>query len=280
MLTLGLGSFVADDVAVVSPDMRLADCLRLMQQCGEQSLPVVDSRRKVLGTVSDLDLARAAESRLLQEKFYPRIPEQWSGQGSVADLMERSVATVDQAAGPRMALEAVLTNKSLTAPVVEDGRLVGMVSGVDFLREFSCGYSPVFNDPVSWHMSGPARQISAGSSILAALEEFKQHGGELLTVVQDNRPLGVVAAADCHRAQLVDNGCLQPAKGCQRHGTTLRQLLAAQHVVLSPDQTLGQAAQILVEQELPGLVVVDRLGRAAGVLSTADILSAMLDYVG
>ena len=36
---------------------------------------------------------------------------------------------------------------------------------------------------------------------------------------------------------------------------------------------------MLVEQELRDLVVVDRLGRATGILRDEDILTVMLDYV-
>jgi CBS domain-containing protein len=279
MLGLGLGAFVTYNPQAVSPDTPLADSLRLMQEHGCHHLPVTNRERRIVGIVSDLDAACAVESRQSKRTCDLSEPRHCVNQGRVEDIMMRSVCTVDQCESPRMALEAILKNHFHSAPVVEDNCLVGMVTSTDFLREFSCGYSPVFNDPVSWHMSPPSSQIAAGASLDAAIEELSVRPTRHLIVTQDERPIGVVSGRACHRAKLIAKGYLQPAPTDERPVHYLRDLVAAPHVTLSPDQTLGHAAALLLEQELRALVVIDRLGRPAGILREDDILNAMLDHV-
>ena len=279
MLGLGLGTFVTYNPQAISAETPLSDSLRLMEEHHCHHLPVTNRQRRVVGIVSDLDVACAVESRLLKGQCNLGEPKRCADEGSVADIMVRTVFTVEQSESPRTALEAILKNHFHSVPVVEDDCLVGMVTSTDFLREFSYGYSPVFNDPVSWHMSEAGSQIAAGAPLEVALDELSVHPTQYLIVTQDERPIGVVSDRDCHRAQLVANGCLQPALGDDRAVNYLRDLVAAPHVTLSPDQSLGHAAALLLEQELRALVVIDRLGRPAGILREDDILNAMLDHV-
>jgi len=180
MLGLGLGTFVTYNPKAVSPETPLSDSLRLMEEHRFHHLPVTNSDRHVVGIVSDLDVACAVESRLLKGECDLNDPARCADEGSVADIMVRIVFTVEQTESPRTALEAILKNHFHSVPVVEDDCLVGMVTSTDFLREFSYGYSPVFNDPVSWHMSEAVRQISAGADLEFAIDALSTHPAHFL----------------------------------------------------------------------------------------------------
>lgn len=94
-------------------------------------LPVVDGER-VVGIVSERDLLRAAVSSLLQ--LSGSAERDWLRTISVASVMSPHVFTVAPST-PLQAAVAIMVDKRIGClPVVEDGRLVGILSETDCLR--------------------------------------------------------------------------------------------------------------------------------------------------
>jgi CBS domain-containing protein len=60
-------------------------------------------------------------------------------------------------------------------------------------------------------------------------------------------------------------------------GTTARDLMAKEPVTVSPDDTLHEAAQRMVDHNVNRLPVVDSAGAVAGVISRADIVRALAE---
>jgi CBS domain-containing protein len=93
----------------------------------------------------------------------------------------------------------------------------------------------------------------------------------MAAVVDGGRAVGTLSQRDCRRAQLRTSGGPQ----AQQVGD----LLPKSQVVFTPELTLGFAAGRLLEHGLRAVVVADRLGRVAGILSEDDILAAMLEHI-
>jgi CBS domain-containing protein len=60
-------------------------------------------------------------------------------------------------------------------------------------------------------------------------------------------------------------------------GTTVRDLMEAEPVTISPDDTLHEAAQRMVDHNVNRLPVVDPSGAVAGVISRADVVRALAE---
>ena len=107
----------------VDGDTKLCDAYALMQAKKIRHLPVMDGERLV-GVVTDRDL-RLATSRLAERPFLP--------DARVREVMSAPVET----ASPRDPVERVATlmreRKIGCLPVVEAGRLVGIVTGANLL---------------------------------------------------------------------------------------------------------------------------------------------------
>src|SRR5262245_4742455 len=119
------------DVAtlLVTDTLGLAD--DIMELGRIRHLPVV-SEDIVVGIVSQRDLYRAAVSSMLQ---MPRAEErEWLGQIPVVDVMSSHVVSVAPDASVHRAVELMLSNRIGCLPVVEHGKLVGLVSETDCLR--------------------------------------------------------------------------------------------------------------------------------------------------
>jgi CBS domain-containing protein len=255
MSVASLGTFVTYNPIAVSAGTSLADAWQRMQEGGFHHLPVVDDQRRVVGILSEIDVAGA----------------QGRASAPVETVMVRQVVTVDVESAPRPALEAILSNGFHSVPIVEQGRLVGMVTSTDYLREFSYGASPIFQDPLSWHMSPALAHIDIAASIHEAVDALSRNRCRLAAVVDGGRAVGALSQRDCRRAQLRTSGGPQ----AQQVGD----LLPKSHVVFTPELTLGLAAGRLLEHGLRAVVVADRLGRVAGILSEDDILAALLEHV-
>lgn len=93
-------------------------------------LPVVDGTR-VVGMVSQRDLLRAAVSSLLE--LGRSAERDWLRKIAVAVVMTPRVFTVPPSAPLQTAVEIMIDKKIGCLPVVEDGRLVGLLTETDCL---------------------------------------------------------------------------------------------------------------------------------------------------
>jgi acetoin utilization protein AcuB len=115
--------------------LRMTDTLGLADDIMElgriRHLPVV-SGGVVVGVVSQRDLYRAAVSSMLQ---MPRSEErEWLAKIPVITVMSTNTVTIAPDAPVQMAVHLMLTHRIGCLPVVEHGKLVGLISETDCLR--------------------------------------------------------------------------------------------------------------------------------------------------
>jgi len=132
---LRVNDLMSDELEVVSPDAHLHDVLTKMNQAGFRHLPVV-SDGTLIGIITDRDIRLAVNSPVV---------------GAEADLTRESVldgVRVDDCMTPdpqcvssdtplHEVADLLSLHKFGAMPVVDDGKLVGMISYIDFLRHYS-----------------------------------------------------------------------------------------------------------------------------------------------
>lgn len=114
----------------IAPTATLAEAERLLEQHGYNALPVVDGDGALLGVVTSLDLLRAFdfnEDVILPD--YDRIMER-----PVATVMSRDALTVTPRAPLTRVLRKLVDTRNKSFPVVDEGRVVGMVAREDLMR--------------------------------------------------------------------------------------------------------------------------------------------------
>jgi acetoin utilization protein AcuB len=121
------------DPAVATPDTEVLDAASLMTTRRIRHLPVVDTRRRVLGMVSDRDIRAAIGDprRFLEdEASRGRL-----GRTRVEEIMSRSSVTVAEDAPATVVVDHLIHERMGALPVVDAaGCLVGIVSYVDALQ--------------------------------------------------------------------------------------------------------------------------------------------------
>jgi acetoin utilization protein AcuB len=97
-------------------------------------MPVM-SGRTLVGILSQRDLFRAAISSVLQLR--PAAERQWLAKIPVREAMTARVFTVSPDAPVRIAVQEMLDKRIGCLPVLEEGKLVGLLSESDCMRHLA-----------------------------------------------------------------------------------------------------------------------------------------------
>jgi CBS domain-containing protein len=136
------------DVVTVSPDADIESLVRLMREHELPGVPVVNEGGRCVGIVTEADLVLSEEEADLHlphyinlfggvvfleplKRFEDRLRKAFAS--SVEDMMTPDPVTVDADASVEEAARLIAERKHNRLPVVEHGRLVGVVTRVDVL---------------------------------------------------------------------------------------------------------------------------------------------------
>lgn len=112
----------------------------------------------------------------------------------LADLMATDVLTVSPETTIADAARRMIARETGAAVVIEDGRLVGVISERDLMRAIPDARSP--ESPVSEHMSRHAITAAPGTSVPEAMAIMIEGRFRHLPVVDGGRVLGIVSMRD------------------------------------------------------------------------------------
>lgn len=153
-----VGDIMTTEIIKVQPDTRVSEIARLMSQHSVSGLPVVDAADRVVGIVTELDMMiRNTHFELPQFIFIfdAMIPLETPGHyrerlenvlGTTArEIMSESPVTITPAATIEELAELMVDRRMNPIPVVEDGRLVGIVSRSDIIRLMATDFSSQSN---------------------------------------------------------------------------------------------------------------------------------------
>jgi acetoin utilization protein AcuB len=124
----------------IDPSAPLGTAAAVMQEREIRHLPVVGDGGQLLGMLSDRDLRSAAFAPVVAEFLSPEAQEQLRrlGEGlenlAVRDVMTWAPVTVTPDAALARAAALMFEHRVGSLPVVDDGRLVGIVTERDVLK--------------------------------------------------------------------------------------------------------------------------------------------------
>ena len=178
----------------VSVDASLGELAKLMIGSGMRQLPLVD-KGKLLGFVTDEGVIHGAVSK------------DWGGD-SVEKVMTRAPHTIETGRSVGAVLGLMREYGISHVPVLEGGKLVGMVSIEDVLRSI---YWPqrrqttgdiagekleTLGIAVKGIMASPAITVDSKTSLGDAEQKMHNHDVSCLCVVAENKLIGVVTKLD------------------------------------------------------------------------------------
>ena len=134
------------DPVTVRPETTVEEVARLLLAHRINGVPVVDENRRLLGVVTAADLVyRAADERLgprescWKENFWvsflgPMGARRDKAEGhTAAEVMTTEVHSVAPDMHPSIAARLMVDHHLTSLPVVEDGKVIGIISRIDLL---------------------------------------------------------------------------------------------------------------------------------------------------
>jgi CBS domain-containing protein len=271
-----LGTLVTYNPWTVGPTAMLSDVAASFDELGVHHVPVVDGERRVIGMLSESDLLRCRQAARVVAVGGGVADTDDAPAVFARDAMSKQVLSIGARSTFADALKLLLERHIHVLPVVDGGRLVGMVSSRDFLREFSYGELPCSRAPISSLLAATAPEpLDPDASLDDAFLAMHETGVSCLAVAKGGCPLGVLAQRDIIRekCRLIEEDLtgdeLRPA------ATILSAVRSSP--AIRPGQRLCEAAAAMIELGLPAVTIVNQSNRLLGLVSEDDVLRVLYD---
>ncbi len=122
--SLNVGDYMTQSIMAFRPEQDVIAAARILAQRGFSGAPVVDDTGNLAGILSDTDCIRA----MVKFGFDP----DW--RGLVSEFMSPNVETVDIEDSILDVAQRFTEKRFRRYPVMEDNRVVGVISRIDVLR--------------------------------------------------------------------------------------------------------------------------------------------------
>ena len=152
------------DPIAIAPEASIQQAIELMKEHSIRHLPVVDGEERLVGWVSDTDLRGVFIASMIEEL-------------TVGDVMIADPITVSSTDVLEQAALLITEHKIGGMPVLEDGKLVGIITVVDILEAFV--------DIMGVLASSSRLDVRLGDSRDAFQEVsqiIREHDGEVISV--------------------------------------------------------------------------------------------------
>jgi CBS domain-containing protein len=135
MLKTTVRRFMTTPVISVSPETRLPEALDLMKDRNIRRLPVVLATGTLVGIVTRVDLNEALPPGYEQMTSWASI-EYARRLMTIGEVMTASPVTTTPDNSLHAAVDLMLKHRISGLPVVEDGRVIGLITDSDIFRAF------------------------------------------------------------------------------------------------------------------------------------------------
>lgn len=125
-------SIMTTDMYTLNPENSLSSAKRLMTQNNIRHVPVVDSKNALLGLISQRDILAYQPSRL--EDDFLTINTQFDNTVTLAEVLHKKVLTIKKTTSIHKAALTMQKHKVGCLPVVDDNKLVGIVTDTDMVN--------------------------------------------------------------------------------------------------------------------------------------------------
>lgn len=254
-----------DPITVAETD-DLATALQLMLWNGVRHLPVLRGKR-LIGVLSQRDILARHD---------PVFPQSMLD-GKVVDAMVTDVAVTYPKEELHDAAARMSTNKYGCLPVVDAGRVVGILTTTDMLTELAWCEVPgrIFDSPtVDELMTTDPVVAHPDDLLLDAADRMVQRGIRHLPVVDgDRKVVGILSDRDVRSAignplQWVGD---EPGDD-ELSGARVKEHMTVDPRVIERSAPLERVLSILVDEHVGAIPVVDGDHALAGIISYVDVL--------
>lgn len=130
-------------------------------------------------------------------------------------------------------------------------------------------------------MSKPAITIDENESMNDAIKMLKKHNIRMLPVMRKGKLVGIITDRDLKRASASDATSLEIHELLYLlSNIKIKNIMTKNPVVVPPDYTIEETAEVLLKHKISGVPVVDKYGDVVGIITQNDIFRIIISLTG
>ena len=267
--------FMTRRPVTVAPDASIDEAITLMERHGFRHLPVARGA-EVLGMVSDRDVRLGTGGQALASLG---VPEESGLPRRVDQIMRAPVVCVEEHERGPTAARRMIEQRIGALPVLESGRLVGIVTETNLVSAFRdlCrdpAHADELDRPVEEVMHSLVVTMEPEETLEDAIERCHDWRIRHVPVMKDEELVGMVSDRDIRLAlgrQLVTEALAVKKGGRPASPPRVHQIMTRDVVTIDPRETLSRAVGIMLEHRVSALPVqLD--GMLMGIVTRTDVL--------
>ena len=267
--------FMTRKPVTVAPEAPLEEATLLMEQHGFRHLPVVTGH-EVVGMLSDRDLRLGTGGHSLASLH---LPEDAALPRTVSEIMRTPVVCVESDERGPLAARHMIEQRIGALPVLEDGRLVGIVTETNLVSAFRdlCrdpAHADELDRPVEEIMHSPVITLEPDDTLSDAIQRCNDWRIRHIPVLEDEALVGIVSDRDIRLAlgrALVADALASRQGGTASDPDRVDAIMSRQVVSIEPTETLSRAATAMLSHHVSALPV-QLGGMLLGIVTRTDIL--------
>jgi CBS domain-containing protein len=267
-------NIMATDVVVVDKDQNVCDALRIMKKHKVSRLPVINTNndhvKELVGMVTEKDIAM----KLGSSKYGNLAPSHFH----VSTVMSNDVITTEVETDLGTAAN-MLENHIGGMPVMEGGKMVGIVSKSDFID--TCRGKAYENQIVENSMSTELITVVPSDRIVHARRLIIDAKVGRLPVMENDEIVGIITAKDIAKSMISFRKLVPDKHKAARIRNLLVEDIMTQGVKnISAQSNITEAAELLLEHGCSGFPVVDENNQTVGLITKTDLLDLIVEMEG
>lgn len=266
--------WMTSPVITGTPNMALSEARQIFNERHIRALPILKGD-KLVGLINRLVLIRVDLSILGNEVWNLGIDV---ADETAADVMRTNVITVTPDTTILHATRSMLENKINALPVLENGKLIGILTSSDLLRFIIKMYQMLDKKIfVTDYMTDEVVTITRNTTLLEAHTLMGAKHIRSLPVIEDGKIIALVTRTD-----LMSSDPSRPAMQNSSETSTkvlaqpVEKVMVSNVITISPTAELTEAARIMLEKKIHSLPVVDEKQQMLGIITESDLFLMLL----
>ncbi|MEA5079939.1 MAG: CBS domain-containing protein [Anaerolineaceae bacterium] len=262
-------SWMTSPVVTVTAETNLTDARKLIDEKQIRALPVVQGE-KLIGIITKRGLLRLDLSILGVESWNLGVD---LADETVGDVMTKNPLTIRPESVIPKAARIMLENKITALPVLENGKMVGILTNSDLLRFILEEYPGLRKEILVKHyMTDEVVTIEKDTTLLEAHRLMGTKRIRSLPVLENEALVGLVTRTDLMSS---DPSRLASRKNQEVSLKILTQpvekVMNSPVLTISPEAELTEAAKLMLDNKIHSLPVVDQEKKMVGIITESDL---------
>ncbi len=261
---------MAKDVITIHKDQTVVDALKLMQKHKISRLPAISPKTdELVGIITEKDMATKIASAKYEDVPLSHM--------RISTIMTQDVITASPSDSRLNVLKKMVDNHIGGIPIVEDNKIVGMITKTDFLRGIDV--APYNETPIKDVMTKRVITIGSDERLVHARRLMIDNDISRLVVINSGLIMGIITGKDLAKT-IIDFKKRVPEKyqHSQIRNLFVQEVMSQTIETTTKTSSISEVANFMVENEFSGMPVSDEKNKVQGIITKTDILKFIYDH--